>query len=49
MWNWKGYNIRYQYSGNNGPALVLVHGFGANRSVYLLNLIISGYPLNIGI
>ncbi|PNX69189.1 dihydrolipoyllysine-residue acetyltransferase component of acetoin cleaving system-like protein, partial [Trifolium pratense] len=30
MWNWKGYFIRYQYSGNNGPALVLVHGFGAN-------------------
>ncbi|GMP92123.1 hypothetical protein CsSME_00042480 [Camellia sinensis var. sinensis] len=31
-WNWRGYSIRYQYSGNNGPVLVLVHGFGANRS-----------------
>ncbi|MFS7989189.1 putative alpha/Beta hydrolase [Helianthus anomalus] len=32
MWNWKGYSIRYQCAGNSGPALVLVHGFGANRS-----------------
>lgn len=35
MWNWKGYSIRHQYSGNSGPALVLVHGFGANRSTLL--------------
>lgn len=32
MWNWKGYSIRYQYAGSSGPALVLIHGFGANRS-----------------
>ncbi|TKY47850.1 hypothetical protein E2542_SST29911 [Spatholobus suberectus] len=25
VWNWRGYSIRYQHSGNNGPALVLVH------------------------
>jgi hypothetical protein len=25
-WNWKGYNIRYQYAGTSGPALVLIHG-----------------------
>ncbi|VAH44455.1 unnamed protein product [Triticum turgidum subsp. durum] len=31
IWNWKGYNIRYQYAGTSGPALVLIHGFGANR------------------
>ncbi|XP_052116731.1 uncharacterized protein LOC107482785 isoform X2 [Arachis duranensis] len=30
-WNWRGYSIRYQCAGNDGPALVLVHGFGANR------------------
>lgn len=30
-WNWKGYNIRYQCAGTSGPALVLIHGFGANR------------------
>lgn len=34
-WNWRGYNIRYQYSGTSGPALVLIHGFGANRSTLL--------------
>lgn len=31
MWNWQGYRIRYQHAGKSGPALVLVHGFGANR------------------
>lgn len=36
MWNWRGYSIRYQYSGSTGPALVLVHGFGANRSRSLI-------------
>ncbi|KAJ0020892.1 hypothetical protein Pint_31410 [Pistacia integerrima] len=35
-WNWRGYSIRYQCSGSNGPALVLVHGFGANRSTSLI-------------
>ncbi|ONK72965.1 uncharacterized protein A4U43_C04F25520 [Asparagus officinalis] len=25
-----GYRIRYQYAGKDGPALVLIHGFGAN-------------------
>lgn len=35
IWSWKGYSIRYQYAGNRGPALVLVHGFGANRSTSL--------------
>ncbi|CAI8585418.1 unnamed protein product [Vicia faba] len=38
MWNWKGYFIRYQYSGNNGPALVLVHGFGANSDHWRKNI-----------
>ncbi|KAG6530838.1 hypothetical protein ZIOFF_004596 [Zingiber officinale] len=37
-WNWRGYRIRYQSSGNTGPALVLIHGFGANRSMPPYNL-----------
>ncbi|XP_076924838.1 pheophytinase, chloroplastic-like [Bidens hawaiensis] len=38
MWNWKGYSIRYQYAGNSGPALVLVHGFGANSDHWRKNI-----------
>ncbi|WCJ28879.1 alpha/beta-Hydrolases superfamily protein [Euphorbia peplus] len=38
MWKWKGYSIRYQYSGNSGPALVLVHGFGANSDHWRKNI-----------
>ncbi|KAJ4844544.1 hypothetical protein Tsubulata_034708 [Turnera subulata] len=37
-WKWKGYTIRYQYSGNTGPALVLVHGFGANSDHWRKNI-----------
>ncbi|PHT98163.1 hypothetical protein BC332_32910 [Capsicum chinense] len=37
-WNWRGYSIRYQYCGNTGPALVLVHGFGANSDHWRKNL-----------
>ncbi|KAJ4972402.1 hypothetical protein NE237_005501 [Protea cynaroides] len=37
-WNWRGYPIRYQYSGNSGPALVLVHGFGANSDHWRKNI-----------
>ncbi|XP_028051491.1 uncharacterized protein LOC114256113 [Camellia sinensis] len=37
-WNWRGYSIRYQYSGNNGPVLVLVHGFGANSDHWRKNI-----------
>ncbi|XP_019430627.1 PREDICTED: pheophytinase, chloroplastic [Lupinus angustifolius] len=37
-WNWKGYSIRYQYSGNHGPALVLIHGFGANSDHWRKNI-----------
>ncbi|KVI00255.1 Alpha/beta hydrolase fold-1 [Cynara cardunculus var. scolymus] len=38
VWNWKGYSIRYQYAGNSGPALVLVHGFGANSDHWRKNI-----------
>ncbi|GFP94197.1 pheophytinase chloroplastic [Phtheirospermum japonicum] len=37
-WKWRGYSIRYQYSGSSGPALVLVHGFGANSDHWRKNL-----------
>lgn len=38
VWIWKGYSIRYQCSGINGPALVLVHGFGANSDHWRKNI-----------
>ncbi|KAE8036940.1 hypothetical protein FH972_009571 [Carpinus fangiana] len=42
MWNWRGYSIRYQYSGNGGPALVLIHGFGANSDHWRKNIPVLG-------
>ncbi|PKI71509.1 hypothetical protein CRG98_008026, partial [Punica granatum] len=38
VWNWRGYSIRYQCSGNGGPALVLIHGFGANSDHWRKNI-----------
>ncbi|GLJ05148.1 hypothetical protein SUGI_0012100 [Cryptomeria japonica] len=38
VWSWEGYNIRYQFSGNDGPAVVLIHGFGANCDHWRKNL-----------
>ncbi|RUR77487.1 hydrolase [Chlorogloeopsis fritschii PCC 6912] len=29
-WNWQGFSICYQSQGSTGPAIVLVHGFGAS-------------------
>nr|CAD1818477.1 unnamed protein product [Ananas comosus var. bracteatus] len=37
-WNWRGYCIRYQSAGESGPALVLVHGFGANSDHWRKNI-----------
>ncbi|XP_010535924.1 PREDICTED: pheophytinase, chloroplastic [Tarenaya hassleriana] len=37
-WNWRGYSIRYQCAGDSGPALVLVHGFGANSDHWRKNI-----------
>ncbi|CAO2832881.1 unnamed protein product [Amaranthus hypochondriacus] len=42
MWKWRGYSIRYQCCGDSGPALVLVHGFGANSDHWRKNLPILG-------
>ncbi|XP_019090530.1 PREDICTED: pheophytinase, chloroplastic isoform X1 [Camelina sativa] len=41
-WKWKGYSIRYQCAGTSGPALVLVHGFGANSDHWRKNTPILG-------
>ncbi|VVB17062.1 unnamed protein product [Arabis nemorensis] len=41
-WNWKGYSIRYQCAGTSGPALVLVHGFGANSDHWRKNTPVLG-------
>ncbi|CAM8878907.1 unnamed protein product [Rhodiola kirilowii] len=38
VWKWRGYSIRYQYSGDDGPALVLIHGFGANSEHWRKNI-----------
>ncbi|CAL1373161.1 unnamed protein product [Linum trigynum] len=38
IWKWKGYSIRYQCAGKRGPALVLVHGFGANSDHWRKNI-----------
>ncbi|XAR66151.1 (6-4)DNA photolyase [Bertholletia excelsa] len=29
IWRWKGFLIQYTFDGNEGPATLLVHGFGA--------------------
>ncbi|XP_051132470.1 uncharacterized protein LOC127252359 [Andrographis paniculata] len=41
-WKWRGYSIRYQYSGISGPAMVLVHGFGANSEHWRKNMPVLG-------
>ncbi|XP_062082202.1 pheophytinase, chloroplastic [Humulus lupulus] len=38
MWKWRGYSIRYQHAGTSGPALVLIHGFGANSDHWRKNI-----------
>ncbi|XP_074292642.1 uncharacterized protein LOC141619529 [Silene latifolia] len=38
IWKWKGFSIRYQCCGDTGPALVLIHGFGANSDHWRKNV-----------
>lgn len=40
MWKWRGYTIRYQHCGTSGPALVLIHGFGANSDHWRKNILV---------
>ena len=37
-WNWQGFPITYQQNGDNGVAVVLVHGFGASWGHWRKNL-----------
>ena len=41
-WNWRGFPITYQQKGENGAAVVLVHGFGASWGHWRKNLPILG-------
>ncbi|QHO24932.1 Cryptochrome DASH/mitochondrial [Arachis hypogaea] len=38
MWKWNGFLIQYTVAGNDGPAVVLVHGFGAFAEHYRDNI-----------
>lgn len=38
IWNWQGYPIHYQHWGNFGPAVILVHGFGASWGHWRKNI-----------
>jgi pimeloyl-ACP methyl ester carboxylesterase len=42
IWNWRGYPITYQSCGMTGPAVILVHGFGASWGHWRKNLPILG-------
>ncbi|MEQ9234243.1 alpha/beta fold hydrolase [Coleofasciculus sp. E2-BRE-01] len=37
-WTWRGFPIAYQVHGNSGPAVVMVHGFGASCGHWRKNL-----------
>ncbi|HBB30551.1 MAG TPA: alpha/beta hydrolase [Cyanobacteria bacterium UBA8803] len=41
-WMWQGFPIRYQVQGNSGPAVVMVHGFGASSGHWRKNLPVLG-------
>ncbi|WP_218079621.1 alpha/beta fold hydrolase [Anthocerotibacter panamensis] len=38
FWTWRGYKIAYTGAGNDGPPLVLIHGFGANLGHWRKNI-----------
>jgi pimeloyl-ACP methyl ester carboxylesterase len=37
-WTWRGFPITYQASGNQGPCVILIHGFGAGVGHWRKNL-----------
>ncbi len=41
-WRWHDYSITYQSSGQKGPAVVLIHGFGASWGHWRKNLSVLG-------
>jgi pimeloyl-ACP methyl ester carboxylesterase len=38
IWTWQGFPICYQTQGNKGPAVILVHGFGASWGHWRKNI-----------
>jgi pimeloyl-ACP methyl ester carboxylesterase len=42
IWQWRGYPIRYQVAGEAGPAVLLIHGFGASSDHWRQNLPVLG-------
>lgn len=38
FWTWQGFTIRYQVAGSSGPAVLLIHGFGAHSDHWRKNL-----------
>lgn len=38
VWNWQGFPITYQTEGSSGPAVILIHGFGASWKHWRKNL-----------
>ncbi|MEA5618580.1 alpha/beta fold hydrolase [Cronbergia sp. UHCC 0137] len=41
-WNWQNFPISYHTQGNNGPAVILVHGFGASSWHWRKNIPVLG-------
>lgn len=37
-WEWRGYGVRYQTAGRSGPAVILIHGFGASSDHWRHNI-----------
>jgi len=42
IWHWRGFKITYQSAGETGPAIVLVHGFGASWGHWRKNIPVLG-------
>ncbi len=38
-WQWQGFQIRYQFAGTQGPAVILIHGFGASSDHWRKNIV----------
>lgn len=38
-WQWNEFPIQYQYAGTKGPALILIHGFGASSGHWRKNIV----------
>ncbi|NET61250.1 MAG: alpha/beta fold hydrolase, partial [Symploca sp. SIO2E6] len=41
-WTWRSFPIAYQVHGNQGPAVVMIHGFGASSGHWRKNLPVLG-------